>query len=408
MTTETETGESVGLPDFPGTRSGRCPFDPPAEYAQWRSGQGLQQVQTSIGRSAWAVSRFEDAKVVLNDPRFSADAHRFPQLVNNAQTPGQTQVFPRMDDPEHARIRRMFTGEFTVKRVEALRPRIRELINGLLDEMTGQRQRPTDLVRAYALPVPSLVISLVLGVPYEDHRFFQEQSGVLNHREASREEKIVASEALSAYLLDLVDRKEREPGDDLISRLLVERVATGELSRRELTINCRTILSAGHETTANMIGLGTLALLENPEQAARVRDTDDPKLIAGAVEELLRYLSIIQEHVNRVATEDLTVGGQQVRAGDLLTVNVPAANRDTHFDDPDVFDIDRTVTGKHVAFGHGIHQCLGQTLARVEMQEALSMLLRRLPTLRLAVPLEEVRFRHDMATFGVHELPVTW
>lgn len=408
MSTATETGESVGLPDFPGTRSGRCPFDPPTEYAQWRLGQGLQRVRTSHGRSAWVVSRFEDAKVVLNDPRFSADAHRFPQLVNSSQGAGQMQVFPRMDDPEHARIRRMFTGEFTVKRVEALRPRIRELINGLLDEMTGQGQEPTDLVRAYALPVPSLVISLLLGVPYEDHPFFQKHSAVLTYREASRDEKIAARDALFAYVLDLVERKESEPGDDLISRLIVERVATGELSRQELAVNCKTLLFAGHETTASMIGLGTLALLENPEQAARVRDTDDPKLVAGTVEELLRYLSIVQEFIHRVATEDLTLGGQRVRAGDLLTVNLPAANRDAHFDAPDVFDIHRTTPGGHLAFGHGIHQCLGQTLARVEMQEALSMLLRRLPALRLAVPLEEVKFRHDMATFGVHELPVTW
>ncbi|MGI3200607.1 cytochrome P450 [Streptomyces sp. GLT-R25] len=167
------------------------------------------------------------------------------------------------------------------------------------------------------------------------------------------------------------------------------------------------LLHAGHETTANMIGLGTLTLLRNPEQADLVRDTHDPEVVAGAVEELLRYLTIAQDMMWRVATEDLDLGGQLVRAGDMLTISLPAANRDPRYEDPDTFAPDRNARG-HLAFGHGVHQCLGQSLARVELQEALPALLRALPDLRLAVPLEQIEFRHDMATFGVHALPVTW
>jgi cytochrome P450 len=312
-----------------------------------------------------------------------------------------------MDDPEHARLRRMLTKDFTVKRVEAMRPQIQGMVDGFLEEMIAKGQ-PADLVRDYALPVPSLVISLLLGVPYADHEFFQQQTSVMMSLTASQEKKRVANRALFGYLLDLVGRKEREPGEDLISRLVREHVATGELSREAAAMNGYILLNAGHETSANMIALGTLALLQHPEEAARIRDTDDPVLVASAVEELLRHLTIVHSLVARVAAEDVTIGGQLVRAGEGLLMNLPAGNRDAAFlADADAFDIDRNVRG-HLAFGYGVHQCLGQTLARAELQIALPALLRRLPGLRLAVPLEELRFRHDMSIYGVHELPVAW
>jgi cytochrome P450 len=406
MSAETTTNDTADLPGYPGVRSARCPFDPPAEYANWREAEGLQQVRLWNGSTAWVVSRFEDVRAALTDPRISADARRFPMLNPGVQN-GQPHSFPRMDDPDHARLRRMLTGEFTVKRVAAMRPHIESLVNRFLDEMIS-KGKPSDLVRDYALPIPSLVISLLLGVPYEDHEFFQEHSATMNRANAPREEKAEASKALFGYLVGLVERKQREPGDDLISRLLAERVATGELSLQDVAMNGMILLFAGHETTANMIGLGVLALLRNPEQAAWIRDTDDPATVANAVEELLRYLSIAQDMILRVASEDLTIGGQLVRAGDILTINLPAANRDPLFlDQPDTFDIHRNTRG-HLAFGYGVHQCLGQSLARLELQIALPALFRRLPSLRLAVPLEEVKLRHEMSAYGVHELPVTW
>ncbi|MFJ8026856.1 cytochrome P450 [Streptomyces sp. NPDC096311] len=399
------TTDGTGLPGYPGVRSRPCPFDPPTEYTDWRESEGLRRVRLGNGNTAWVVSRYEDVTSVLTDPRISADSKRFDYLIPHAKN--QPPAFPRMDVPEHGRRRRMLTRDFTVKRVEAMRPQIQEIVDDFLDRMIDKGQ-PADLVQEFALPVPSLVISLLLGVPYEDHESFQQHARTLNLTQSSIEEKQRAQGALTGYLRELLDRKEREPGDDLLSRMMIEDVGTGNLTRDEAALNGHTILFAGHETTANMIALSAAALLDNPGQAARIRDTDDPKVVAKAVEELLRYLSIAQDMISRVATEDLTIGGQRVRAGDILTINLPAANRDKSFlKDADLLDVDRD-TRRHLAFGHGVHPCLGQHLARTELQVALPTLLRRLPDLALAVPLEEVSFRHEMAAYGVHELPVTW
>jgi cytochrome P450 len=406
MSTAINPQDVPGLPVFPGERPARCPFDPPTEYAEWRRSDGLQRAEWN-GFPVWVVSRYEDIKAAMTDPRISADTLSSGLQGGNQRAQEAPPTFPRMDDPEHARLRRMLTKDFTVKRVEAMRPQIQGMVDGFLEEMIAKGQ-PADLVRDYALPVPSLVISLLLGVPYADHEFFQQQTSVMMSLTASREKKRVANRALFGYLLDLVGRKEREPGEDLISRLVREHVATGELSREAAAMNGYILLNAGHETSANMIALGTLALLQHPEEAARIRDTDDPVLVASAVEELLRHLTIVHSLVARVAAEDVTIGGQLVRAGEGLLMNLPAGNRDAAFlADADAFDIDRNVRG-HLAFGYGVHQCLGQTLARAELQIALPALLRRLPGLRLAVPLEELRFRHDMSIYGVHELPVAW
>jgi cytochrome P450 len=400
------TTETAGLPVYPGTRSPACPFDPPAEYRDWVRADGLQRVRLRNGAAAWAVSRYEDVKAVLADPRISADGRRFPADLM-PQMRQQVPVFPRLDDPEHARQRRMLTGYFTVRRVATMRPEIEKVVADQLDQMIADGQ-PADLVRAYALPVPSLVISVLLGVPYADHDFFQRHSATMNRMEATPEAKTAASRALHGYLLGLLDRKEREPADDLLTHLLTERVDTGEITRELAAMFGLTLLFAGHETTANMIGLSTLALLRHPEQAARLRDADDPAEIATAIEELLRHLSIAQDLIYRVATEDIVIGGQLVRAGEGLTINFPAANRDPAFlTDADVLSLARNPRG-HLAFGHGVHQCLGQQLARMELQVALPALLRRLPGLRLAIPFEDVKFRHDMSAYGVHELPVAW
>jgi cytochrome P450 len=392
-------------PAFPGVRSARCPFDPPAEYADWRQGDGLRRALWH-GKPVWIVSRYADIRDALSEPRLSADDRTPGFPVPSPANPDMPQSFVRMDDPEHARLRRMLTGEVTVKRVTQLRPRIQELVDHFLDQMISEGQ-PADLVHAYALPVPSMVISLLLGVPYADHEFFQRHSATLVTASTTAEEKQAAIAALFGYLLELVARKEHEPADDVISRQ-VQRVATGEISRETVAVHARSLLIAGHETTSNMIALSMLALLENPDQLARIRDTDDPAVVASAVEELLRYLTIPQDAIFRVATEDVTIGGQLVRVGEALAMNLPAGNRDdAFFAQPDTLDLDRDTRG-HLAFGYGTHQCLGQTLARGELRIALPALLRRLPQLRLAVPLEQITFRSGMGTYGVHELPVAW
>jgi len=392
------------LPVFPADHDVRCPFDPAPEYTEWRDTGGLRKVSWQ-GHEVWAVSRYEDVKVAMTDPRVSANVAA--QQGSAEHHDAMPTVFPRTDDPEHAVLRRMLTKDFTVKRVNALRPEISTMADEFIDAMVAKGS-PADLVQSYALPIPSLVISLLLGVPYSDHQFFQDTTSVQMSRTATEEERNEAAGKIFGYLYELVGRKEAEPDDALISRLIREYLPSGELTRETIVMNSFILLTAGHETTANMIGLGTLALLENPDTLARIRDTDDPRVISAAVEELLRYLTIVHSLVARVAKEDIEIGGTLVRAGEGLIMNLPAANRDPAFlDNPDTLDIDRNARG-HMAFGHGIHQCLGQTLARAELEIALPTLLRRLPNLRLAVPPEEIRFRGDMSIYGVHELPVTW
>jgi cytochrome P450 len=396
---------TADLPVFPGDRDARRPLDPAPEYAEWRETGGLRKVNWN-GDEVWAVSRYEDIAVAMTDPRISAEVAA-QQASAEHHGDAMPKVFPRMDDPEHVVLRRMLTKDFTVRRVNALRPEIEKSANEFIDTMVAGGG-PADLVQSYALPIPSLVISLLLGVPYSDHQFFQDITGVLMSRTATEHETRQAQGKIFGYLYELVARKESEPDDALISRLIREYLPTGELTRETIAMNSFILLNAGHETTANMIGLGTLALLENPDTLARVRDTDDPKVISSAVEELLRYLTIVHSLVARVAKEDIEIGGTLVRAGEGLIMNLPAANRDPAFlNDPDALDIDRNSRG-HMAFGHGVHQCLGQTLARAELEIALPTLLRRLPNLRLAVPIEQIRFRGDMSIYGVHELPVAW
>jgi cytochrome P450 len=213
---------------------------------------------------------------------------------------------------------------------------------------------------------------------------------------------------LRDYLGELADRKRERPGDDVLSRLVVDREATGELSRGDLQSSALLLLVAGHETTANMIALGTLALLENPDQLALLRAADDPTVVAGAVEELLRYLNITHNGRRRVAIEDIEIAGRVIRAGDGVIIANDIGNRDPEaFAEPDLLDIRRDAR-RHVAFGFGVHQCLGQPLARVELQVVYSTLYRRIPTLRLAADPASIAFKHEAAVYGVHELPVSW
>jgi cytochrome P450 len=267
--------------------------------------------------------------------------------------------------------------------------------------MTAGRTR-ADLVHDFALPLPSLVICLLLGVPYEDHAFFQECSRVLLRRDSAPEDVDAAQKRLADYLAALTETKRTAPDDGILSRL-AER---GELTTEEIGAMGRLLLIAGHETTANMTALSVLALLRNPAQLDHLRA--HPESVPGAVEELLRYLTIVHSGLTRVAAEDVEVGGVTIRAGEGVVCMVSSANRDdAHFPGGDDLDLTRDAR-RHLAFGFGTHQCLGQPLARLELQIALATVLRRLPGLRLAVPFEDVPFRGEMLVYGLHELPVTW
>ncbi|WP_395475343.1 cytochrome P450 [Saccharopolyspora spinosa] len=398
---------SADVPEYPMARVAACPFDPPPELRTKQVEGPLAKVRLWDGSTPWLVTRYADQRALLADPRVSADITR-PGYPSSAPigSGGSHISFILMDDPEHARLRRMVTAPFTIKRVEAMRPTVQKIVDELIDDVLAG-PKPVDLVEAFALPVPSLVICQMLGVPYSDHDFFQENSKTIIKRDASPDDRTAALGLLAYYLDDLVGAKLENPGDDLLSRL-AERVAAGELSRQAAAQMGVLLLIAGHETTANMIALGTLALLENPDQLAVLRESDDPKLISGAVEELLRYLHITHNGRRRVALEDIEIAGHVIRAGDGLIMPNDIGNRDPEaFPEPDRLDLTRDAR-HHVAFGFGVHQCLGQPLARMELQVVYGTLYRRIPTLRLAEDLSQIPFKHDGSVYGVYRLPVTW
>ena len=363
------------------------------------------------GSHGWLVSRYEHVRALLADPRISSErafgsnpVREVPPEALELQQirPGQ---FIGMDPPDHTRYRRRLTGQFTVRRMNALVPRVERIVADHLDAMR-EMPRPVDLVRAFALPVPSLVICELLGVPYADRALFQRRSRTLLSMTTDGRTLVRVRNEMDDYMRSLVEAKRERPEDDLLSGLIGGTDQPDRLSDEELVNIGNLLLIAGHETTANMLALGTLALLAHPAQLAALRR--DPSLVEQAVEELLRYLSIVQFGLVRTAKEDLEVGGRSVCAGAPIVASLAAANRDPRqFPDPDELDVSRRYS-PHLAFGHGVHQCLGQQLARVEMKVGFRALLEQFPSLRLAVPLARVPMRDEMFVYGVHELPVTW
>lgn len=380
------------------------PLEPPAELRTLREERPMSRLAFPDGHVGWLVTRYASARAVLADQRFSArrELRRFPLGGARQQMmePTPRGMFIGNDPPDHTRYRKLLTGQFTVRRMKGLLPRIEEIVHARLDAME-QAGPPVDLVAEYALPIPSQVICELLGVPYGDRDVFERNTRIMLSMTATVDEVTAARDAITDYLRDLVRRKQAEPADDMLGGL----VAGGELDEEELTNMGFLLLVAGHETTSNMLGLGTLALLQHPDQLARLKA--EPDLVDNTVEELLRYNSIIQFGTARAALEDVEVEGNVVREGETVVISIPAGNRDPErFDDPDTLDIAKPATG-HLAFGHGIHQCLGQQLARMEMRIGYLELFRRFPSLSLAVPVEEVRSR-DAAILGLERLPVTW
>jgi cytochrome P450 len=404
MSTTSECCADADLPVLPIPRAARCPLAPPAEFADWREQPGLRKAMFQ-GNPIWVVSRYQDIRAALVDPRLSAKT--IPDSIMPTDADNKVPVmFARTDDPEHQRLRRMMTSNFTFRRCESMRPQIQDMVDHYLGQMV-EHGAPADLVREFALPVPSMVIALLLGVPPEDLGLFQHHTTVGLDQKSTDEEKGHAFGSMYAYIEELVKRKEREPGNDLISRLVTEYVATGQLDHATTAMNSVIMMQAGHETTANMISLGTVALLQHPDVFERLGRTDDPAVIANIVEELMRYLTIVHSQVDRVATEDLTIGGQPIHPGEFVMMNLPAGNWDAEFaENPETFDADRNTRG-HLGFGYGVHQCIGANLARVEMQVAFATLARRLPGLTLAVSPGELRFKVSNI-YGMKELPVSW
>ncbi|SEH00220.1 Cytochrome P450 [Nonomuraea solani] len=389
------------LAALPGVRPAGRPFDPPAELARLRAEQPLWRLVFPDGHVGWLALSHGLVRAVLADPRFSSRNELQHYVLADAGElpPAQPGDLGGVDAPEHTRYRRLLAGKFTVRRMNLLAERAEALTVEHLDAMEAAGPG-ADLVEAFARPVPAMMICELLGVPYADRAEFQSMAATMGEANATPAEQFAAYDALAAYIRKLVSDKRAHPTDDLLSDL------TGtDLTDEELGNLGGFLLGAGLDTTTNMIALGTFALLEHPGQLALLRA--DPGLAPKAVEELMRFLSIAHTG-GRTALEDLELGGRSIRAGESVALSVQAANRDPErFPDPDVLDLTRDATG-HVAFGHGVHQCLGQQLARVEMRAALPALVTRFPDLRLAVAPEEVPMRDGLDVYGVYGLPVAW
>jgi cytochrome P450 len=384
------------------------PFNPPDDYARLRTEEPFARVRLWDGSYPYLLTNFEDIRSVLSNQKFSCEPNRqgFPHVFEGRMVADKAdRSFLRLDNPEHDRLRRMVTKEFTVRRIEQLTPRIEETVDRLITNFS-QLPQGADFVEHFSAPLPTGIITFLLGIPYEDHHFFHEATRLQFGSKSTPAEVRRSLDDLFDYLDALISRKEREPQDDIVSRLVTEQLVPGHVDRLTLINIVRLLLSAGHQTTQNMTALGVLTLLQHRDQLALIKS--NPELIPGAVEELLRYSSVLHVGARRVALEDIDVNGKLVKAGEGVICSIPAANRDPSlFPNPDAFDVQRDAT-RHVAFGFGIHQCLGQVLARAELRVVYGKLFHRLPNLRLAVPFEKLRFRHDMFVYGVHELPLAW
>ncbi|MCM6773083.1 cytochrome P450 [Nocardia sp. CDC159] len=389
---------------LPTARQPGCPFDPPAELIDARRHGPISHYTFPGGKPGWLITGYDLVRSVLADSRFSSRKelmlHPTIDYSGIEIPPAPPGEFLLMDEPQHGRYRKPLVSKFTARRMRLLTERVEQITADHLDAME-KAGPPTDLVTAFARPIPAIMICELLGVPYRDRDRFQGHVESFMDGETSDEEMIAAVTATYDYLTELVAAKRAHPTDDLLSDL-----TDTDLTDEELRGMALILLAAGFDTTANMLALGTFALLSHPEQLAALRA--DPTLTDQAVEELLRYLSVAKTFM-RTALEDVELAGQTIKAGQVVIASYHTANRDPErFPDPHALDLHRQANG-HLAFGHGTHLCLGAQLARVEMRVAFPALINRFPTLRLAIPAEEVALRPETADiYGVKSLPVAW
>ena len=392
------------LTTLPAAREPGCPFDPPRELIEARERGPISPYTFPGGKPGWLVTGYDLVRSVLADPRFSSRKelmlHPTIDFGDVEIPPAPPGEFLLMDEPQHGRYRKPLASKFTARRMRLLTERVEQITAEHLDAM-AEAGPPTDLVTAFAKPIPAIMICELLGVPYRDRGSFQDNIDKFMNGETNDEDLLAAYTATQQYLAELVIAKRANPTDDVLSEL-----TDSDLTDEELRGMSLILLAAGLDTTANMLALGTFALLHNPAQLAALRA--DPTLADRAVEELLRYLSVAKTFF-RTALEDVELGGRTIRAGDRMILSYHTANRDPdRFTDPHALDLGRQ-DGAHLAFGHGIHLCLGQQLARVELRVAFPALVNRFPTLRLAVPADQVALRPETADiYGVKSLPVTW
>ena len=388
------------------------PFDTPPEldaepeYAQLRREDPVPKVRLPLGGQAYLVSRHVDVKRVLSDPVFSRAATSDPDVATLRPVRRNPYLMISLDAPEHTRVRRLVARAFTPRSIELLRPRIDQIVDELIDAMVAAPP-PVDFVAAFAAPLPALVISEMVGAPAADVAMLRDWLDIgLSITAHTPQEIQAAGEQLFGYLERLIAARRAQPADDLITRLIQARDEENRLSEPELLNNIYILLSGGYETTAGLLANSLLTLHRHPEQLAMLREK--PELIPDAVEEMLRYVRIVKAVLERVATEDVELSGVTVPAGSTVIALNYSANRDEALvEDPDRFDIIRKPS-PHLAFGAGLHFCLGAPLARVELRAAFEGLLRRLPNLRPAVDASEVEWKSGVITRGPVALPVTW
>ena len=378
--------------------------DPYPTYARLRNAAPVQQVPTgSAGRFSYLVTGYAEAREAFTDPRLSKNTARFfaGRLSDRDLHPAVSQNMLATDPPEHARLRALVTKAFSTGAVAKLRPCIAGLVDELLD--AWPEHGPVDLVAGLAVPLPVTVICEMLAVPEADREQVHAWSGELFAAGDPRRID-VASQAVGTYMTDLVAARRGSPGESLLDDLIAVRDGQDRLTEDELVSLAVLLLVAGHETTTNFIGNAALALLQHPESLARLKS--EPELFGTALDELLRFDSPVGIATFRYSTEALTLGGTDIPAGVPVLIAPGAANRDpARFPDPDRVDLDRGATG-HLAFGHGIHRCLGAPLARAEGELALRAVFARFPDVRLARPVDQLEWRHTRLTRGLTSLPV--
>lgn len=395
--------------DLPVPRPRVCPFGPPPEYARLRVEAPVTRVRCPTGLTAWLVSRYAEVREVLGDAeRFSSRPGQVVHWMAHSDparpvAPGE---FTRMDGPDYQRFRRHIGPVVgTPKRLARLRPLVRRIVDERLDELAAAGA-PADFYRDFAVPVTTAAIGSVVGVPYAERRLFHDAAEVVFSQVTDAADLAAAMRPLHAYLHRLVRERRERPGDDGVSSLITRSEELAEpFTDLELVSMCAVMLVAGFDTTATALSHGMLALLSHPGELARLRA--DPGLVPGAVEEIVRMFGGAAGIV-REATRDTVVGGRPIARGDYLVLAIQAADRDpAAFDDPDRLDVGRSTEG-HLGFGYGTHQCFGQQTARLELSVVLETVLRRVPSLRLAVPLAEVPFKTGTPVVGPAAVPVAW
>lgn len=389
-----------------------APLEPPAALGELRERGPICRLRLSDGQVGWLVTGYALGRALLVDARFSVedgvlplgDHAAFAELERIERSmPERDGVLIGLDPPQHTRIRRAAASRFTVRSVSERTEAIERIVAERLDAMAAAGP-PADLLTAFALPLSSCSICELLGVPHADRERFERPSAVLAHPRAGVEAKRAALAEFSDWCRDVVAATRDAPQDDLLSAIIAE----DELNEAEIAGLARQLFEAGHETTASMLAVSVFALLSERSRWDALRE--DAELVDPAIEELLRYLSILQMGAfSRTATEDVRLGDVVVEKGEKVVVSIQAANRDAEkFPDPDALDLRRDAAG-HLAFGHGRHICIGQHLARLELRVGLRGLLARFPGLDLAVPAEQIRFRSgEHLLLGVASLPVRW